>query len=152
MRSVMWPRLGCRRGRRVSEGQARVVAEPHYLGEPSAYGGRGSCYIEFGSGRVGRVDVDFLSGPKPTGIYNEPSVELAAEKEHSARVAARAGSAAERQADAGRRVGLRQIDENGQMRWIDRSGEARGLMLSVSSIVHNYAPPRRELAWTWVSR
>ena len=64
-----------------SEGQARVVADA-LLGEPSAYGGRGSCYIEFGSGRVGRVDVDFLSGPKPTGTYNEPSVELAAEKEH----------------------------------------------------------------------
>ena len=63
-----------------SEGQARVVADA-LLGEPSAYGGRGSCYIEFGSGRVGRVDVDFLSGPKPTGTYNAPSAELAAEKE-----------------------------------------------------------------------
>jgi sulfide:quinone oxidoreductase len=62
-----------------SEGQARVVADA-LLSEPSAYGGRGSCYIEFGSGRVGRVDVDFLSGPTPTGTFRAPSDTLAAEK------------------------------------------------------------------------
>jgi sulfide:quinone oxidoreductase len=70
-----------------AEGAARVVAasllatlrgsEP-----PGAYGGSGSCYIEFGGGRVGRVDVDFLSGPKPTGIFREPSATLVAEKQH----------------------------------------------------------------------
>ena len=65
-----------------SEGQARVVADASSLASRPALAERGSCYIEFGSGRVGRVDVDFLSGPKPTGTYNEPSVELAAEKEH----------------------------------------------------------------------
>ena len=30
---------------------------------------------------VGRVDVDFLSGPKPTGTYHAPSRELVAEKQ-----------------------------------------------------------------------
>lgn len=51
--------------------------------EPSArYAGAGSCYIEFGAGRIGRVDVDFFSGPKPTGTYHEPSVALRSEKEH----------------------------------------------------------------------
>jgi sulfide:quinone oxidoreductase len=64
-----------------SEGQARVVADA-LLGDPSEYGGRGSCYIEFGSGRVGRVDVDFLSGPNPTGTFQAPSAALVAEKEH----------------------------------------------------------------------
>jgi sulfide:quinone oxidoreductase len=70
-----------------SEGAARVVAASLIArlrgGEQSeAYAGRGSCYIEFGDGRVGRVDVDFLSGPKPTGTYHEPSAALVAEKEH----------------------------------------------------------------------
>ncbi|MSO41509.1 MAG: NAD(P)/FAD-dependent oxidoreductase, partial [Solirubrobacterales bacterium] len=46
--------------------------------------GLGSCYIEFGGGRVGRVDVDFLSGPKPTGAFQEPSSELVEEKKHFA--------------------------------------------------------------------
>ena len=45
------------------------------------YDGLGSCYIEFGAGQVGRVDVDFLSGPKPTGTFQAPSDALAAEKE-----------------------------------------------------------------------
>jgi len=68
-----------------SEGAARVVAASLVAtlrgGEqPGPYGGLGSCYIEFGAGRVGRVDVDFLSGPKPTGTFREPSTALVAEK------------------------------------------------------------------------
>ncbi len=68
-----------------AEGAARVVAASLIAtiggGEqPGAYGGRGSCYIEFGAGRIGRVDVDFLSGPKPTGTFREPSVALVDEK------------------------------------------------------------------------
>jgi sulfide:quinone oxidoreductase len=70
-----------------AEGAARIVAESLIArvrgGEPpGAYDGRGSCYIEFGGGRVGRVDVDFLSGPKPTGTFQEPSDALVAEKRH----------------------------------------------------------------------
>jgi sulfide:quinone oxidoreductase len=69
-----------------AEGAARVVAASLIArigggARPGPYGGRGSCYIEFGAGRVGRVDVDFLSGPKPTGAFQPPSAELAAEKE-----------------------------------------------------------------------
>lgn len=70
-----------------AEGAAKVVAESLIAaaqrGErPGAYDGLGSCYIEFGAGKVGRVDVDFLSGPQPTGIFQEPSDALTAEKEH----------------------------------------------------------------------
>ena len=39
-------------------------------------------YIEFGSGRVGRVDIDFLYGPTKTGTFTAPSATLVAEKEH----------------------------------------------------------------------
>ncbi len=68
-----------------SEGAARVVAAEVLAtirnGEqPEGYDGLGSCYIEFGDGRVGRVDVDFLSGPNPTGTFQEPSATLVAEK------------------------------------------------------------------------
>jgi sulfide:quinone oxidoreductase len=70
-----------------SEGAAKVVAAEliaQVRGEepPAGYRGQGGCYIEFGAGRVGRVDVDFLSGPKPTGTFHEPSLALVAEKEH----------------------------------------------------------------------
>ena len=68
-----------------SEGAARVVAARLLARmdagpEPSPYEGRGSCYVEFGAGRIGRVDVDFLSGPRPTGTFQEPSQELVSEK------------------------------------------------------------------------
>ena len=70
-----------------SEGAARVVAASLIArregGErPDGFDGRGSCYVEFGAGEVGRVDVDFLSGPKPTGTFQEPSAQLVAEKRH----------------------------------------------------------------------
>jgi sulfide:quinone oxidoreductase len=69
-----------------AEGAAAAVASSlvsriRGTGEGSLYGGAGTCYIEFGSGRVGRVDVDFFSGPKPTGKYHEPSVALREDKE-----------------------------------------------------------------------
>ena len=83
-----------------AEGAARVVAAAliaRLRGERApepATTGVGSCYIEFGAGRVGRVDVDFLSGPKPTGTFQEPSRGARRrEASTSARAAAPAGSA-----------------------------------------------------------
>ena len=69
-----------------AEGAARVAAASLLAriasgDTPQPYDGRGSCYIEFGGGRVGRVDVDFLSGPQPTGSFSEPSLHVAAEKQ-----------------------------------------------------------------------
>ena len=70
-----------------AEGAARVVAQ-HLIAElaggdpPGPYDGRGSCYIEFGHGRVGRVDIDFLSGPTRTGTFSAPSPDLVTEKEN----------------------------------------------------------------------
>ncbi len=78
--SVGTPKAGV-----FSEGAARVVAasliaELQGGEQPSAYDGAGSCYIEFGRDLVGRVDVDFLSGPSPTGSFSDPSLALVAEK------------------------------------------------------------------------
>jgi sulfide:quinone oxidoreductase len=68
-----------------AEGSARVVAATIIAklqgsALPDAYKGQGSCYVEFGHDQVGRVDVDFLSGPKPTGTFQVPSAALVAEK------------------------------------------------------------------------
>ena len=49
-------------------------------GEVTPNPGRGSCYVEFGDGRIGRVDLDFLTGPKLTSTYHEPSLARRAEK------------------------------------------------------------------------
>ena len=69
-----------------AEGAARIVAQTLIAtlqgGErPGPHLGRGTCYIEFGAGRVGSVDIDFLSGPSRTGTFNPPSAALVAEKE-----------------------------------------------------------------------
>jgi sulfide:quinone oxidoreductase len=69
-----------------AEGAARIVAQ-HLLaavadGEnPARHLGQGTCYIEFGEGRIGSVDIDFLSGPEKTGHFNPPSAEQMALKE-----------------------------------------------------------------------
>jgi sulfide:quinone oxidoreductase len=69
-----------------AEGAARAVAtgliaKLRQSGSGSLYDGFGTCYIEFGGGRIGKVEVDFFSGPAPTGTYYEPSVALRADKE-----------------------------------------------------------------------
>jgi sulfide:quinone oxidoreductase len=78
--SVGTPKAGV-----FAEGAAQVVAAALFAeiqgGEmPPAYDGKGTCYIEFGAGRVGRVAVDFLSSPTPTGSFGAPSADLAREK------------------------------------------------------------------------
>jgi sulfide:quinone oxidoreductase len=69
-----------------AEGAARVLAQTIVAqlrgGEPpERHLGRGTCYIEFGRGRIGSVDIDFLSGPTRTGTFNAPSAAQMAEKE-----------------------------------------------------------------------
>ncbi len=83
-----------------AEGAARAVAASLIAqirgADPAGvHEGRGSCFIEFGADRIGRVDVDFLSGPAPTGTFRAPSPELRAEKDHfgSSRRARRFGRA-----------------------------------------------------------
>ena len=71
-----------------AEGAARalaraLIARLRNEEVPVTHAGTGVCYIEFGGGRIGRVDVDFFSDPDgPTGTYHEPSVAMRADKEH----------------------------------------------------------------------
>jgi sulfide:quinone oxidoreductase len=78
--SVGVPRAGV-----FSEGQAKVVAEQLIARQRSQtdsarYEGAGACYLEFGLGRVGRVDVNFLGGPTTRAALQMPSLELREEK------------------------------------------------------------------------
>ncbi len=59
---------------------AEIIANVQGGEQPAAYKGAGTCYVEFGGDVVGRVDVDFLSGPTPTGSFIEPSVAIVDEK------------------------------------------------------------------------
>ena len=59
-----------------------LVAKICQVGKAVENSGSGTCYIEFGGGHVGKVEVAFFSGPKPIGNYYEPSAALRADKEH----------------------------------------------------------------------
>jgi sulfide:quinone oxidoreductase len=69
-----------------AEGEAATVADVLVAtlrggARPPAYAGTATCYMEAGDDRVGRIDVNFLSGPTPTAIFRPPSAELADEKQ-----------------------------------------------------------------------
>ena len=59
---------------------AQLIAEIRGDPPPGPYRGTGACYVEFGQGLVGRVNIDASSGPPPKGTFDGPSKELAAEK------------------------------------------------------------------------
>jgi sulfide:quinone oxidoreductase len=73
-----------------AESAARAVAE-HLIvqlrqsGTAKPYDGAGSCFIEFGDHKVGRVDADFLTGPSVKAPFTAPSLEGAEEKAEFAR-------------------------------------------------------------------
>jgi sulfide:quinone oxidoreductase len=84
--SVGTPKAGM-----FAEGAASVVAEAltaraRGARGPDPYDGKGSCFIEFGGGEVGRIDVDFLSTPGgPSASYTPPSIQTAEQKQEVAR-------------------------------------------------------------------
>jgi len=72
-----------------AESAGRAVAEHLTVrlreeGVAKPYDGAGACFIEFGDNKVGRVDVDFLSGPAVTAPYTEASVQGFEEKKEFA--------------------------------------------------------------------
>jgi sulfide:quinone oxidoreductase len=78
--SVGTPKAGV-----FAEGQAAVVAggiSALVRGATKSvqYDGRGICYLEFGHDQVARVEVTFVSGEKPIGLFEAPSQALAADK------------------------------------------------------------------------
>jgi sulfide:quinone oxidoreductase len=57
-----------------------IVARLHGETLGRRYEGEGNCFIEFGSGRVAKIQANFLGGPSPVATVVGPSEELAAEK------------------------------------------------------------------------
>jgi sulfide:quinone oxidoreductase len=57
-----------------------IIARLHGETLGRRYEGVGNCYVEFGGGRVAKVQANFLGGPSPRATVIGPSEELAAEK------------------------------------------------------------------------
>lgn len=73
----------------VAEGEASTVADvltARLRGgpPPAPYAGEVICYIEMGDGTIGKVDVNFLSGPAPVAVYTPPSLATADDKRNFA--------------------------------------------------------------------
>lgn len=86
MPSVIARNKGHREAGNFAEGAAKAVATTLIASmrsgmPPVPHLGTGTCYIEFGSVRIGKVDVDFFSHEDPTGTYFAPSLALRADKE-----------------------------------------------------------------------
>jgi sulfide:quinone oxidoreductase len=78
--SVGTPKAGV-----FSEGQASVVASQIVAraradAAAETYDGTGTCYLEFGGEKVGRVTVTFLAGKPPFGDIEGPSEMIARDK------------------------------------------------------------------------
>src|SRR5678809_1088465 len=80
--SVGTPKAGVFAEGAAKVAAASIISEFGSGKQPSPYKGNGICYVEFGDGRVGKVDVDFFSGPAPIGYYTEASSDLVADKEY----------------------------------------------------------------------
>lgn len=79
--SVPVPRAGV-----IAEGEANTVADVlrHRIAggpAPSPFPGVIVCYIEMGDDQIGRVDVNFLGGPRPSSVFVPPSLAGAEEKQ-----------------------------------------------------------------------
>jgi len=69
----------------------RVAAILRSQAETAEYDGRGMCYIQMGSDQVARVNVQFTPGAAQpiVGIFDEPTMQLAADKAEFGRSRAR---------------------------------------------------------------
>lgn len=59
---------------------ANIISRLRHEEETAKNPGFGSCYIEFGAERIAKVEVDFFSGPKPSGTFYGVSEELREDK------------------------------------------------------------------------
>jgi sulfide:quinone oxidoreductase len=71
----------------IAEGEGRTVAEVVIAqltggSKPAPFAGEIICYVEMGGGTIGKVNVNFLTGPAPTALFTPPSTEGAEEKRH----------------------------------------------------------------------
>jgi sulfide:quinone oxidoreductase len=75
------PRAGVFAERAADVVADQIIAELRGRPESAAYDGWGACYIEFGGGTVGKVEVTFITPDGPQGgPFTPPSQDLARDK------------------------------------------------------------------------
>jgi sulfide:quinone oxidoreductase len=83
------PKAGVFAERHGEVAAERIAALIRSEGQAAEYDGRGLCYIDFGGGQAGRVNVQFTPGEPLIGLFDGPSLEVAADKAEFGRSRAR---------------------------------------------------------------
>jgi sulfide:quinone oxidoreductase len=79
--SVGTPKAGVFSERQADVVADAIIARARQEDGGSSYDGTGTCYLEFGADEVARVEVTFVPGQAPYGTFEDPSVQLARDKE-----------------------------------------------------------------------
>jgi sulfide:quinone oxidoreductase len=89
--SIGTPKAGVFAERQGEAAADRIAAILRSQAETTEYDGKGMCYIQMGSDRVARVNVQFTPGAAQpvVGVFDEPSMQLAADKADFGRSRAR---------------------------------------------------------------
>jgi sulfide:quinone oxidoreductase len=85
------PKAGVFAERQGEAAAERIAAILRSEAETAEYDGKGLCYIQMGSDQVARVNVQFTPGAAQpvVGIFDEPTMQLAADKAEFGRSRAR---------------------------------------------------------------
>jgi sulfide:quinone oxidoreductase len=89
--SIGTPKAGVFAERQGEVAAERIAAMMRSQAETAEYDGKGLCYIQMGSGQVARVNVQFTPGAAQpvVGIFDEPTMQLAADRAEFGRSRAR---------------------------------------------------------------
>src|SRR5439155_11565650 len=89
--SIGTPKAGVFAERQGEAAAERIAALLRSQAETAEYDGKGLCYIQMGSDQVARVNVQFTPGAAQpiVGIFDEPTMQLAADKAEFGRSRAR---------------------------------------------------------------
>ncbi|HEY4401321.1 MAG TPA: FAD/NAD(P)-binding oxidoreductase [Acidimicrobiia bacterium] len=89
--SIGTPKAGVFAERQGEAAAERIAASLRSQAETTEYDGKGLCYIQMGSDQVARVNVQFTPGAAQpvVGIFDEPTMQLAADKAEFGRSRAR---------------------------------------------------------------
>jgi sulfide:quinone oxidoreductase len=89
--SIGTPKAGVFAERQGEAAADRIAAILRSQAETAEYDGKGMCYIQMGSDQVARVNVQFTPGAAQpiVGVFDEPTMQLAADKAEFGRSRAR---------------------------------------------------------------
>ena len=79
--SAAVPKAGAFADRAAKTVADEIVFRMKGTGSPGKFDGSGTCYLEFGGGKVAKIEANFLGGPAPSVRFVEPSKDFRPDKD-----------------------------------------------------------------------